>query len=99
MKSTKTMLIAALTAGVLLACNSSLLAQDSTNTPAAGQRPPGGRGMISIDRVATQLNLTDAEKTQVTPIIEDLNKKLTDLRADSSLSREDKMAKRKTIME
>jgi periplasmic protein CpxP/Spy len=99
MKSTKTLLIAALAAGALFAGGSSLLAQDATNTPPAGQHRPGWGGPMTIDRLAKQLKLTDAEKTQVAPIIEAQNKKLADLREDTSLSREDKMAKRKAIMD
>jgi hypothetical protein len=94
------MIIAALAAGALLACGSSLRAQDATtNTPPAGQRPPGSRTMFSLDRIAKQLKLTDDVKAKVAPIIESLNKKLTDLREDTTLSREDRMAKRKTILE
>jgi hypothetical protein len=99
MKSTKTIIIAALAAGALLACGSSLRAQDATNMPPAGQHSPGPRGMFSMERIAKQLKLTDDVKAKVAPIIESLNKQIGDLRADTSLSREDKMAKRKAIMD
>jgi periplasmic protein CpxP/Spy len=103
MKSTKIMLMAALAAGALLAGGSSLLAQDSTNTPPAGAPaggPPGGgmRGRgPSLEQLAKTLKLTDDQKTQVKPILEAQQQKMRDLMQDTSLSREDKMAKRKTI--
>ena len=43
MKSTKTMLIAALAAGALLAGSSALRAQDATNTPPAGHHGQHGK--------------------------------------------------------
>jgi len=98
MKSTKTMLIAALAAGALLAGGLSLLAQDATNTPSVAPHQSGSRGLYTLDRVSRMLKLTDDEKTNVAPILESLNKNLTDLRADTSLSMEDRTAKRKDIM-
>jgi hypothetical protein len=101
MKSNKMTLIAALAVGSLLVLNPALRAQDSTNTPPAGQRPPGGmRAPMTLDRIATQLKLTDDQKAKVAPIIDAQNTKLADLRKDpdfASLSREDKMAKMKAI--
>ena len=106
MKSTKTMLIAALAAGALLAC-SSALAQDSTNTPPPGAPPAGGppgggmRGRgPSLEQITKDLSLTDDQKPQVKAVLDDQMQKMSDLRKDpdfSSLSREDKMAKVKTI--
>ena len=100
MKATKTILIAALAVGAMLACSSPVRAQDSTNTPPAGQRPPGGmRGGINIDRLDKMLNLTDAEKAQIQPLLKDLSQQIGDLRADTSLSPEDRRAKFKSIHE
>lgn len=98
MKSTKTILIAALAVGAMLACSSPLRAQDATNAPASGQRPPGGmRGAMSIDRLNKMLNLTDAEKPQVQAALDEMSKKVGELRADASLSQEDRRAKMKEI--
>jgi len=107
MKSTKTMLIAALAAGALLACGSSLLAQDSTNTPPAGAPPAGGppgggmRGRgPSLEQLSKALDLTDDQKPKVKAALDDQMQKMTDLRKDpdfAGLSREDKMAKMKPI--
>src|SRR5260221_10192991 len=102
MKSTKTMLIAALAVGALLTGNTVLRAQDSTNpppagAPPAGQRPPGMRGAPNLDMLAKQLELTDEQKTKIKPILEEQAKKIKDLRADISLSQEDRRAKMKAI--
>jgi protein CpxP len=107
MKSTKTMLIAALAAGVLLACHSALLAQDSTNTPPPGVPPAGGppgggmRGRApSLEQLSKALDLTDVQKPQVKAALDDQMQKMNELRKDpdfADLSREDKMAKMKPI--
>jgi Spy/CpxP family protein refolding chaperone len=111
MKSTKkTLFLTALAVGSLLAFGTVANAGDTTNTPPAtppaGAPPPGGppggpgmRGQAGFERIAEQLNLTDDQKPKVKAIIEDQRKKMGDLRQDTSLSREDKMAKRKAIQD
>lgn len=106
MKANKTMLITALAVGSLLAWSPALRAGDSTNTPPstppagappAGQRPPGMRGGPTLEQLTQQLNLTDDQKTKVKPILEARDKKIADLRADTSLSQEDRWAKMQAI--
>ena len=97
MKLNKTLMIAALVAGSLFAADVAVRAQDSTNTPPAGPRPPGARGQMNFDRIATQLALTDDQKPKAKPIIEEWIQKNTALRQDTSLSQEDRNAKRKEI--
>lgn len=103
MKLIKTVFLAALAMGGLLAC-ASVRAQDSTNMPAATpstNAPPHhmmGRGM-SMERVAQALNLTDDQKAEVAPILDDQRKKMHDIFQDNTLSRADKMAKIKQIHE
>ena len=107
MKSTKIMLMAALAAGALFAGGSSLLAQDSTNTPPAGApagAPPGGgmrgRGGPTIEQLTKSLDLTDAQKPQVKAAMDEQMQKMNELRKDpdfAGLSREDKMAKMKPV--
>jgi protein CpxP len=92
MKSTKTLLIAALAAGALLAGSSSLLAQESTNTP-----PPGMKG--GRHDIAKELNLTDDQKPKFQEIMKSSREKMKDLREDTSLSSEEKKAKAKEIQE
>jgi Spy/CpxP family protein refolding chaperone len=89
----KTMLMAALAAGTLLACTSPLLAQDATNTPPAGAPGGGGGG-----RLGDTNKLSDDIIAKVKPVLDDMIKKVTDLRADQSLSPEDRTTKRTAIM-
>jgi Spy/CpxP family protein refolding chaperone len=106
MKSTKTMLMAALAAGALIACSPSMLAQDSTNTPPAGAPaggPPGGgmrRGGPSLEQLTKTLALTDDQKPKVKAALDEMTQKMSELRKDpdfAGLSREDRMAKIKPI--
>ena len=69
--------------------------------------PPGGpmaRGHHmtpdeELQRLDKSLKLTDDQKASVKPILEDRQKKMESLHADSSLSREDRMSKMRSIME
>ena len=90
------MLIAALAAGALLVGSSSLRAQDSTNTPPAGEHGPGMKGRANI---AKELDLTDAQKPKVQEIMKSATEKRKALREDTSLTPEEKKAKGKTLME
>jgi periplasmic protein CpxP/Spy len=106
MKTNKITLIAALAVGGLLVLGTALRAQDSTNTPPsnppAGSPPPGGpgmRGRPNFDQIAKRLELTDDQKPQVKAIFDDQMQKMGDLRADDSLSQEDRRARMKSIRE
>jgi Spy/CpxP family protein refolding chaperone len=110
MKSTKTLFLTALAVGGLLALGMAANAADTANTPPstppAGTPPPGlppggpgMRGQGGFDFIAKQLNLTDDQKPKVKAILEDQRKKMGELRQDTTLSNEDKMAKRKTIQD
>lgn len=102
------MIIVALVAGNLLAWNVALRAAD-TNTPPAkpapggpppGQRPAGMmRGGPNLDQLAQQLNLTDDQKAKVKSVLEARDKKVSELRGDTSLSQEDRRAKMQSIRE
>ena len=102
MKLSKILAFAALVAGSLLAGGSAVQAQDSTpaptNAPAAnnGMRP---RGMMNIDRLSLALALTDEEKTNVQAALADQSKQMNELRADTSLSQDDKRAKYRQLRE
>ncbi len=102
MKANKTMLIAALAVGSLLAWSPALRADD-TNKPAsappAGAPPAGQPARTSFERMAEQLNLTADQKTKVQSIMDTQRQKMLDLRKDTSLSQEDRQAKRKIIAE
>lgn len=92
MKMTKTLALAALIAGSLIA-GSNLQAQDSTNTPPAG----GMRGRPNAEQIAKDLSLTDEQKTKVKAALEEQQTKMKALRADNSLSAEDKKTKMKEL--
>jgi Spy/CpxP family protein refolding chaperone len=96
MKSTKTLLIATLAAGALLAGNSALLAQNATNPPPAGEHGPGMKGRPNL---AKQLDLTEAQKPKVDAIMKSAMEKGRALREDTSLAPEEKKARAKVIHE
>ena len=102
MKANKTMLIAALAVGSLLVWSPALRAGDTNlppSTPPAGAppagRPPGG----GFERMAEQLNLTADQKTKVQSIEDTRRQKMVDINKDTSLSPEDRQAKRKIVAE
>jgi hypothetical protein len=94
MKSTKSMMIAALVVGSLFACSTATFAQ-------AG----GGRMMMTsatmVARFQTALGdtnkLTDEELPKVTAVLDDMIKKTTDLRADTTIAPADQRTKRTAI--
>ena len=65
---------------------------------AFGQAGGGPNPEQRLQKLATELNLSDAQKTQLKPILEEEGSKMKALRDDSSLSRQDRMEKMKTIM-
>lgn len=107
MKVTKPMIIAALVAGNLLACNLALRAADTNTPPSAppvgasppGPRPPGMRGGPTLEQLTQQLSLTDEQKPKVKNILESRDKKIAELRGDSSLSQEGRRAKMQSLRE
>lgn len=99
MKLNKTWMLAALIAGSVFAADVAVRAQDATNPPPAGARPPGARGRMNFDTIATQLALTDDQKTKAKPIFDEMQQKTRDLRNDNSVQGADRNAKRKEIQE
>lgn len=65
---------------------------------AFGQAGAGPNPEQRLQRLAGQLNLTDDQKTQIKPILENEASQMKAVREDSSLSREDRMQKMQTIM-
>jgi hypothetical protein len=97
MKLNKTLALAALIAGSLLAGGALAQAQDATPSTNA---PAGGAGRMrapNIDRIAQQLALTDDQKTNFSAAMTDYQKQRTAVRTDDSLSNEDKRAKYKEL--
>jgi Spy/CpxP family protein refolding chaperone len=104
MNSTKTLFLAALATGSLLVFSPAATAADTNApamTPPAGAPPPGARGGPrggpTLDQIAQQLNLTDDQKAKVKPILDTRDQKMKDLRADTTLSQEDRRTKMQTI--
>jgi Spy/CpxP family protein refolding chaperone len=97
MKLNKTLMIAALVAGSVFAADMAVLAQDSSNTPPAGARPPAGRGRMNFDSISTQLALTDDQKTKAKPVFDEMMTKMADLRKDTSMDATERRAKMKEI--
>lgn len=95
MKLTKTLALASLIAGSLMAGNA-LQAQDATNTPPAGAHPRM-HGRPNMERIAQNLKLTDDQKSQLKAAMENQMQKIKALRADTSLSKEDLRAKAREI--
>jgi periplasmic protein CpxP/Spy len=69
--------------------------------PQAGV-PRGRMGMSpeeQLERLSKALNLTDDQKGQIKPILAERHEKMAKLRADESLSQEDRRAKMREIFE
>ncbi len=98
------MIIAALIAGNLLACNLALRAADTNTPPSAppagtpppGPRPSGMRGGPTLEQLTQQLSLTDEQKPKVKAILESRDKKMADVR---DLAPEDRRPKMQSIRE
>lgn len=94
-----------LLAGLFFFAGASLLA----STPRKQMQQPQGkmnhrRGMMQspderLQMLTKQLNLTDDEQAKIKPILVDEQKKMEDLRSDSTLSRQDRFQKMRDIRE
>ena len=82
-------------------------AQDSTQTPpATNAEPPattapkhmhGDQAEHRLKRLSKKLNLTDDQKEKIRPILQDEEKQLTEMEADSALTAQQKHKKTKEI--
>ena len=94
MKTYKLSLIAALALGGLMACASLATAQDNKDSNKGGGQG-GRRGGMSIDarmeRLTTELSLTDAQKPKVKAVLEETQKKAQGLRDLPQDERREKM--------
>jgi protein CpxP len=89
----------------LLGLGMTAFAQDpSTATTATTTPPPmhGPRGQMmnpdkQLEHLTKTLNLTSDQQTQIKPILESQQQQMMALHQDSSLSRDDKMAKAKSL--
>jgi periplasmic protein CpxP/Spy len=80
-------------------------AQSGSDNPQAG--PPEGGHMRGqhmtpdqqLEHLSKALNLTDDQKSQIKPVLEERQQKMESLRSDSSLSPEDRRSKMRSLME
>ena len=87
---------------VCLVGSANVFAQEPGGAPEA-QAPPGGghRGMMDpaqqLEGMTKRYNLSADQQTQLKPILASQQQQMQALRGDSSLSREDRMAKMQSI--
>src|SRR5690242_17680973 len=95
MKLYKLSLIAALALGSLLVCTSNASAQNQNANTNAPTRPRHGPPSVEqrVERMTTELKLTDDQKTKVTALFEADAKKMHELRSDTTLTREEQREK------
>jgi len=95
----KLSLIAALALGGLIACSTVVTAQDAPGADAK----KGGRKQFTVeqqlDRMTTQLNLTDEQKPKVKAVLEETSKKMREIMSDTSLDRDARREKMQPIRE
>jgi periplasmic protein CpxP/Spy len=95
----KLSLIAALALGGLVACSTVVTAQ---NAPDSGGKK-GGRKQFTVeqqlDRMTTQLTLTDEQKPKVKAVLEETSKKMREIMSDTSLDRQARREKMQPIRE
>jgi len=65
--------------------------------PAQQAQPPRGRVERQLQRMTETLNLTEDQKARIRPILQERNKQLEDLRAESSLPQGEARAKAREI--
>jgi Spy/CpxP family protein refolding chaperone len=91
----KLSLIAALAVGGLLACSTIAMAQDTNATP-----KKGGKNRMTVEqrmeRMTTDLSLTDAQKPKVKAVLEESSKAMQGLR---DLPQDERRPKMQSIME
>jgi protein CpxP len=106
MKNPICCLLSGLLAAGLVVCGAQAFAQEAggapeTSAPPPMQGPGGRRGMMDPDqqlaRMTKRYNLSADQQTQVKPILVSQQQQMQALRGDSSMSREDRMAKMMSI--
>jgi hypothetical protein len=107
MKNQICCLLSGVLAAGLVVCGAQGFAQETggapeTSAPPSAQGPGGGRrGMMDPDqqlaRMTKRYNLSADQQTQLKPILVSQQQQMQALRGDSSMSREDRMAKMMSI--
>ena len=91
----------------LTLCSAAVFAQDSAAPAADAQQAQNGPGRMGgrqpmnpdeqVARMTKRYNLSSDQQTSIKPILANQQQQMQALRGDSTLSREDKMAKMKSI--
>lgn len=84
----------------LLGLGMTAFAQDQSATTPPPMHGPRHQGMNPDNQLAhltKALNLTSDQQTQIKPILEDQQQQMMQIHQDTSLSRDDKMAKAKSL--
>ena len=94
----KVSLIAAMALGGLVACSTLATAQEGTPNPDTKKK---GRFSVEqqMERLTTQLSLTDEQKPKVKAVLEESSKKRQEIFSDSSIDRSQMREKMQPIME
>jgi Spy/CpxP family protein refolding chaperone len=73
--------------------------QEAGGAPPTAQQahPARGRAERELQRMSARLNLTEEQKAKILPILQERNKQLDDLRANSSLPQGEARAKAREI--
>jgi hypothetical protein len=93
-----------LATGLALGSAAAFAQQDSPAPPDAAAQQGGGHRQPptpdeQVARMTKRYNLSADQQVQIKPIVADQQQKMMALRGDSSMSRDDKMAKMKSIHE
>lgn len=96
-------ILVVLTAGLLLTGQTYPAPQTSASTPQQGSSMGGHPDAMSpeahLQMLSEKLNLTDDQKAKLKPILEDQAQQMKAVRDDTSLSQEQKKAKKKALHE
>ena len=95
----KLSLIAALAVGALLACSTVAMAQDTNQTPQQGRKKGFPSVEQQMERLTTELSLTDEQKPKVEAVLKDSQKKRQDLFSDQSMDRQERRDKMTALRE
>ena len=100
MKLSKISVIAAMVLGGLVAGSTMVRAADATDSSGKG-KGKGNRMTVEqqMEKLTTELTLTDAQKPKVKEVLEDTSKKRQELMADSSTPQDERRTKFRALMD
>ncbi|MGA3170523.1 MAG: hypothetical protein ABSE62_05870 [Chthoniobacteraceae bacterium] len=90
----RNIILSIIACGAFVALCPALQAQDNSGGGGGGGGHRGG--FLTLERLTTALTLTTDEQTQIKPILDTLHTTMTNMRADTTLSQDDRMSQMKT---